>query len=142
VGTNLKDLVIFKILKTDKLIITKKVFDELRESDFFDKFLEFLSDGNVEVKDSDRICASGDFGDGELSSIFLAEKTGDSLLMDDRPAGRLAEERGIIVMDIPTFLSLCKERGVSREELKQIIDDLKEKDYYGFSKETREKLLE
>ncbi|MBL7147887.1 MAG: hypothetical protein ISS82_03615 [Nanoarchaeota archaeon] len=45
-------------------------------------------------------------------------------------------------MSITSFLLDCKKRNIlSLEEIKQIINELKEKDYYEFSEEVKEELL-
>ena len=62
--------------------------------------------------------------------------------MNDRKAATFAKSRGITVMDIPIFLFHCKtSNNLSNKELTQIIKDLKEKDYYEFSAEVKERLL-
>ena len=45
-------------------------------------------------------------------------------------------------MTIPTFLIQCKESNVLlKEEVREIMEELKEKDFYEFSEEIKEKLL-
>ncbi len=54
----------------------------------------------------------------------------------------LKEAKGLKVASIPAFLLFCKRKNVvSLDELKQIVNDLKAKDYYEFSEESRELLL-
>ena len=78
------------------------------------------------------------FGLGESECIAL----GDIILMSDTKAGRYAYEIGKTIIDIPTFLLLCKKSNlIDRVELKQIIKDLELKDNYRFSKEWLKKLL-
>ena len=63
--------------------------------------------------------------------------------MDDRVAGKFAKSRGIVVVDIPEFLLDCKNKKlITSNEISQIIKDLKEKDYYEFSKEIKKRLLQ
>ena len=61
------------------------------------------------------------FGLGESECITL----GDIILMSDTKAGRHAYEIGKTIIDIPTFLLLCRKSNlIGRGELKQIIKDL------------------
>ncbi len=64
------------------------------------------------------------------------------MLTNDRNAGILAERKGITVMDVITFLIYCKNHNLlSKDELRKIINELKEKDYYEFSEEAKNILL-
>jgi len=82
-------------------------------------------------------------GEGEQESMLLALDSTDAvLMMSDNQARRVARAQGIRVLNIPAFLLACKVAGlIEREEMAQIIRDLKEKDYYEFKREVREVLL-
>jgi len=135
---------LFKTLDINEIIIPTAVFQEIEKSHFYNKFLQLLEskENRIVIKKVEDTTPSKDFGDGELECIVLAEKTNSLLLMEDKAAGRLAENKGIVVMDIFTFLLYCKlNKLLSLEEIKQIINDLKEKDYYEFSEEIKNELL-
>lgn len=134
---------VFKALETKEIVIAGTVLHEIEQASVYSQLLDFLQskDKKVIVKKV-TIPVSDDFGRGELESISLAEESDGLLLMNDRKAAKFAESRGITVMDIPIFLFHCKTSNhLSSKELTQIIKDLKEKDYYEFSMEVKEKLL-
>lgn len=80
---------------------------------------------------------------GEREAITLALNTGAILLIDDQPAKERAIEIGIEAFDLTMFLHACKKKGIiSQEEMKIIIRDLKEKDYYEFKKSVQNDLLD
>ena len=135
---------IFAVFPTEKIIITGAVSHELEKAPFYDRFLELLStEKRINIRKSESMDFSQELGVGELESMQLAERTNSILLMNDQEAVRIAEKRGIKVLDIPTFLLLCKKKNIApKEEIMKIIKDLKEKDHYQFSEETTKKLLE
>ena len=136
---------IFKAFDVKEIFIVKAVLQELEESSFYDEFLELLSseENKIMIREIERVEPSKDFGEGELESISLAKKTDSILLMSDRDAGELAKDKGVAIVNIPEFLLDCKKRNIiSREEIKKIIKDLKEKDFYEFSEEVKDLLLE
>ena len=62
--------------------------------------------------------------------------------MDDRKGGKFGEDKGIDVIDIPAFLFYCKEKKIlSVSEIKNIISELKNNDFYEFEKDVKEELL-
>ena len=65
------------------------------------------------------------------------------LLMSDNKARQFAQSLGVTVVNIPAFLLACKMAGlVSPEQMVQIIEDLRAKDFYKFKSEIRDLLLE
>ena len=63
-------------------------------------------------------------------------ETNDKILIDDKSAREFAKNNNIKVISIPAFLIYCKNKNIiSLNKIKQIIKDLKEKDYYEFTKE-------
>jgi len=70
------------------------------------------------------------------------EELKDANFFNDKCARKIAKEEGLKVLSIPSFLADCKRKNIlSNEKLKQIIKDLKEKDYYEFSEEVESLLL-
>lgn len=134
---------IFKALETKEIIIAKAVLHEFEQAPVYSKLLDALQskDEKILVKNATPI-ESEDLGRGELESISLAQKFNGLLLTNDGKAAKFAESRGVTVMDVPIFLLHCKtSEHISNKELIQIINDLKEKDYYEFSTEVKERLL-
>ncbi len=75
---------------------------------------------------------------GEIAKTKLAKE----LLISDKKALDVAKMNQITVLNIPAFLFACKSTEfLNREELSQIIKDLKQKDYYEFSDEEKERLV-
>lgn len=86
---------------------------------------------------------SEDFGAGEIESIVFAQEFKGLLLMNDQKAAKFAQSLGVTVMDLPLFLFHCKTSNyLTTKELIEIMKELKEKDYYEFSGEVKEVLLE
>jgi predicted nucleic acid-binding protein len=83
-------------------------------------------------------------GPGEQESIALALHRPDVvILMSDNRARQVARALGVTALNIPAFLLACKLAGlVSREELGQIVQALKDQDYYEFRADVRERLLQ
>lgn len=134
---------VFKALNTKEIVIAGAVLHDIEQAPVYSKLLDALQskDQKVIVKKVTSL-KSESFGRGELESITLTQKYHGLLLMNDRKAAKYAESRGITVMDIPIFLLHCKTNNyISNKELTQIIKDLKEKDYYEFSTEVKERLL-
>lgn len=135
---------VFTALETQEIVIVRAVLHELEQAPVYEKLLQALrsEDEKIVVKNV-RVIYSENFGKGELESITLAKETNSLLLMDDRKAVNFAGCEGITVMDVPTFLLHCKTSNfISSKEVKEIIEQLKEKDYYEFSEEVKKTLLE
>jgi len=83
-------------------------------------------------------------GTGEQECIALARAQAEAvLLMSDNTARRFAQSLGITVINIPAFLLACKMAGlVNPEQMAQVIQDLRDKDFYRFKSEIRDVLLE
>lgn len=95
----------------------------------------------ISVKDHDLKRSYDEFGRGEIACIEVCREQ-DLILMDDRKAKEFAHKRGKSCFDLPTFLYTCnKKEIIDQAELKEIIKELKEKDYYELSSEVRELLL-
>lgn len=123
-----------------------EVYEELsRCKTLIKPLVKNLQKGSIEILESSDL---GDLqnkypelGTGELSVIASA---GNKIaFIEDRKAEKIAEKEGVVVFNIPELLLACKEKGlISRGEIKQIIDELKDKDRYYFKKEVEEVLLE
>ena len=150
---------ILKALGVKYLLIPATVYEELKEAKFFQEasnlfsFEEqdlnenrFVLVKNIdlsELKNNFFIQETSTLGCGELGCFILAEKSQEIILIDDQKAKITAKDNGLKEVSIPAFLLYCKRRNiVSLEEMKQIINDLREKDYYEFSDESSRLLLE
>jgi len=82
-------------------------------------------------------------GAGERACITLAYAQTDTVvLMSDNKARRFARSLSIDAINIPAFLIACKTAGVvDTKTIAQIIDDLRDKDFYEFKKDIRDELL-
>lgn len=135
---------VFRVFKTKEIAITEAVYNELKESHVFDSVLPYFSakENKIIIKKVSAKDVPENLGTGERESITLAKDKKAKLLMDDRDAGEYAESKGIDVIDIPAFLFHCKEKKIlSVSEIKDIVNDLKDKDYYEFEEKVKEELL-
>ncbi len=136
--------IIYKALNADKIYITQSVFEEIAKAPFFHDFTRQME--KIELVVLDRLpenMQSTIFGKGELESITYALETNSVLLTNDKKAGEFAEGLGVRVLDIVSFLLLCKEIDLLNvNELEHIIDLLKKYDYMEFSQEQKILLLE
>jgi len=135
---------IFSALNAKSITIAKAVLHELEHAPVQQVFLDALhsSEDTIIIQDVEDV-SSENFGKGELESIALAKRMNALLLMDNRKAAQFAKEQGITVMSIPSFLLYCRiNKILSNEELRTIISDLKEKDYYEFNQQVKQRLLQ
>ena len=133
---------IFKVFRTNSLSITQAVYEELKQCPVFEELLPYFADKRIENKKTSDNSVPTHFGKGEKESISLAKETKSKLLMDDRKAAKYAESIGVIVIDTPAFLFYCKEKKIlSVAEIKKIITQLREKDYYEFNEEVKKELI-
>jgi len=82
-------------------------------------------------------------GSGECEAIALAlEVEGSVLLMNDSQARARAIRLGLDPVSVPTFLLACKHEGVlDRGEIAVVVQELQQKDRYGFRKAVLDLLL-
>ena len=75
-------------------------------------------------------------GAGEQEGMMLCKVSPQNiLLINDRKARLVAMSTGISVLNISGFLLACKMSDfINSDEMSRIIDELKEKDYFEFSK--------
>lgn len=134
---------IYEALETDKLYVTQAVFEELTKAPFFDRLAEHME--KIELIGIDKLhknVQSAKLGKGELESISYALETNSVLLTNDKKAGEFAEDSGVKVLDIVSFLLLCREIDLlSVDDIKNIMVSLNKYDYMEFSQEQRRLLL-
>ncbi|KAB2946822.1 MAG: hypothetical protein MPEBLZ_02568 [Candidatus Methanoperedens nitroreducens] len=134
---------IYKALETDKLCVTQAVFEELTKAPFFNRLAELME--KIELISIDNLhkkVHSSKLGKGELESISYALETNSVILTNDKKTGEFAEDLGVKVLDIVSFLLLCKEIDlISVDDIKNILASLNKYDYMEFSQEQRRLLL-
>lgn len=134
---------IYRALETEKLCVTQAVFEELTKAPFFGRLVELME--KIELISIDNLhkkVQSSKLGKGELESISYALETNSVLLTNDKKAGEFAEDLGIKILDIVSFLLLCKEiELISVDDIKNILVSLNKYDYMEFSQEQRKLLL-
>lgn len=129
---------VFRALETDEIVITGAVLHEIERVSVYTELIKLINGKDRQIIIKTVECVQSEvLGKGELESINLAQKTNALLLMDDRFAEKYADNKGITVMTIPTFLLYCKTNNfISSGEMQNIIDELNEKDHYIFSAQT------
>ena len=135
---------IFKVFKTNEIMITKAVYNELKESLVFDILLPYFSakEKKITVKEISAKDFPEHLGYGEKESIALAKENKTELLMNDRVASKYAEKKGVKVIDVPSFLFYCKEKKIlDTSQLETLISKLKAKDFYKFEEEVEKALI-
>jgi len=129
----------------ESLYIPVSVFREIAKTDMI---TDLLNKNWVKVKkiDDENLGAEIDdeftnLGSGEKECIVLCKQFQDSiLLISDNKARKIAMKRNIIVLNISGFLLACKETGfLNIQEIITIMQDLKEKGYYEFSDEEKQR---
>jgi len=82
-------------------------------------------------------------GEGEIECISLCKNRKNSILLtNDVKATRIAVSHNIKVLNISSFLLLCKRnKFLELSDITKIINDLKNKDFYEFGEEEVEVLL-
>ncbi len=150
---------VLKALNVKQVVVPSTVYEELKEAKFFYEISSLFAFDEKEldenrfilVKPVDLIEGKANFtkeetltlGNGELGCFILAKNTKDTILIDDQKARVIAKRKGLKVVSIPAFLLFFKRKNVvSLDELKQIVNDLKVKDYYEFSEESRKVLFD
>lgn len=137
---------ILRFFDSDQILIPVQVFRELQNSPFFLHVANLFSD--TPNRDSFiqvipvEITPPIQFGIGEIACIELAKERNAILLIDDKRALAYARQHGLHVFDLAQFLLACKEaKIISVFEIKRILQELREKDFYVFSKENERLLL-
>jgi len=98
---------------------------------------------DLEIKLSNEIKLQTQVSEVDADTIAIAKNRNKILLTDDTYAGNIAQQRGVKVFDLKTFLEACVIDGLIKtsNEIKQIISALKKKDFYEFSEEDKYELL-
>ena len=82
-------------------------------------------------------------GKGESESISYALKTNSIFLSNDKKTGEFTEDLGIKVLDVVSFLLLCRNIGVlSANDIEHVINMLEKHDYRGLSQKQKRLLIE
>ena len=98
-------------------------------------------EGDLRKMERDKEFAN--LGSGEKECMVLCKQIrGSILLISDNKARKIANKNDIMVLNIPAVLLACKQMKIlNTEDIVAIIRDLKEKDYYEFSEEERNRLI-
>lgn len=129
----------------EKVYIPAAVFSEIAKTKLAEKLLneKYIKIKNI-ADDSFRGFNKKfeSLGRGEKECIALCKQFQNSiLLISDKKALGVAKRNQIRVLSIPAFLLACKNEGfLKHKDISQIIKDLKQKDYYEFSDEEKERL--
>jgi predicted nucleic acid-binding protein len=134
--------------RLETALIPAAVHREIAQTDLLGQLLEtgWIKSPPAEPLPDDDLLEDHVFhalGDGEQACIVLTRTLADAVLLtNDNLARRFAASLGIAVVNIPAFLLACKEEGLlGRDQVAQIVEDLRAKDYYEFKAEVRELLL-
>jgi len=129
----------------DKVYVTFEVYEKLSRCKELVKLLfDAMKKYRIELIESEDYSElekeHPELGKGELSVIASAKKR--IAFIEDRKAERVAEAVGVDVFNIPVLLFVLKKEGyLKKDEIAQIIEDLKLKDDYSFKKDIEEELL-
>lgn len=137
------------LYQVERALIPVAVHRELAQTDLLTPLLAtgWIDVPSAEPPSAETLLQDSTFqnlGAGEQACILLARATPESiLLISDNKARQFARALGLTVVNIPAFLLACKMAGlVSPEQMAEIVQDLKDKDYYEFKSEIRDALLE
>ena len=132
--------------KVELISIPLAVFNEIAKTDLVDLVLkaEWIKIRTVQPLDFDNVLKNSinGLGSGEKECMALCKTFSKHImLVNDKKARMAAKKNGIIVLNTSGFLFACKKSNfLDKYEIFQIIADLKNKDYYIFSKEELEKI--
>ena len=136
------------LFKVVNLYIPVAVLREIAKTDLITDLLnkEWIKVKKVsdeELKEMEKDKEFANLGSGEKECLALCKRFEKSaLLISDNEARRIANKKDIVTLNISAFLLACKQmRILDRSDIIAIIRDLKEKDYYEFSEEEKQRLL-
>ena len=136
------------LFKKENLYIPVAVLGEIAKTDLVTDLLDknWIKLKKVNYHDLKKMESDEEFqnlGSGEKECLVLCKQFRDSmLLISDNKARETAKKNNIAVLNISAFLLACKDVGLlSSEDIAIIIQDLKDKDFYEFSKEEKQKLI-
>lgn len=137
---------ILKIKKTDlvldffdikKISVPVAVLREISETNLIEK----IPQQKVEIKKSRVKFTSEELGAGEVEAINLARSLRGILLSNDKKAIEFARDHKVKAYDLFSFLLACKKKKkLTKKALKEIIQNLKDKDHLDLGKD-RERIL-
>lgn len=134
---------IYQVFGVDRIYITQAVIDELAKAPFFYDFV--LNTQQIERVVVDEVplhIKSAMLGRGETESIYYALETKSILLSNDKKAGEFAEDLGLMVLDIVSFLLVCRKIGIlGLNDIGHIMKLLKKRDHMEFNDEQKKLLL-
>jgi Predicted nucleic acid-binding protein, contains PIN domain len=136
------------LFKEDNLYIPAAVLGEIAKTDLITDLVNknWIRVKKVDNDDLKKMESDEEFknlGSGEKECLVLCRQFRDSmLLISDNKARKIASKNKIVVLNIPAFLLACKETGVlDGSDITTIIRELKERDYYEFSEEEKQRLI-
>ena len=136
------------LFKEENLYIPAAVLGEIAKTDLITdlvnkNWIRVKKVGNDDLKKMESNEEFKNLGSGEKECLVLCRQFRDSmLLISDNKARKIASENKIAVLNIPAFLLACKETGIlDRGDITTIIRELKEKDYYEFSEDEKQRLV-
>ena len=136
------------LFKEENLYIPVAVLGEIAKTDMITEVLDknWIKVKRINYEDLSELESDGEFknlGSGEKECVVLCKQFRDSiLLISDNKAREIANKNNIAVLNISAFLLACRDAGLlSSEDVATIIWDLKDKDYYEFSEEEKQKLI-
>jgi predicted nucleic acid-binding protein len=130
----------------DCVSIPLAVFTEIGKTGLVDKLIETdwikirtvknRNYADLNSKDFDAL------GAGEQECMMLCKDSQKHiLLINDKKARQIATSSGISILNISAFLLACKRSNyLDNSEISKIINDLKENDYFEFSKNDQDNL--
>lgn len=136
------------LFKEENLYIPAAVLGEIAKTDLITDLVnknwirvKKVSDDDLREMESDEEFKN--LSSGEKECLVLCRRFRDSmLLISDNRAREMTSKNKIAVLNIPAFLLACKETGIlDRGNIATIIRELKEKDYYEFSEEEKQRLI-
>jgi len=136
------------LFKEENLYIPVAVLSEIAKTELITDLLSKdwikvrkVKEGELKKMESDKEFAS--LGSGEKECIVLCKQSrGSILLISDSKARDIAKRNKIVVLNIQAFLLACKRVGIlSDKDVASIIRDLKDKDYYEFSEDEKQRLI-
>lgn len=131
----------------DSVSIPLAVFTEVGETDLVNSLIDkdWIRIKTVKYS-NESFFSAGDFdvlGAGERECMTLCKESAQHLLLiNDKKARHVAINNGISVLNIAGFLFACKKsKFISNDDVSAIIDDLRIKDFFEFSKKDLEMFI-